>query len=815
METNAAEIYSRIKPVLIEHKYLLLYLIVGIWTFQMASHLPNPGLDPSWIVGINWAHVNDFQFGTDVVFTYGVLGFLGQPLILDYDLWKMGIIFSALVNFLLIFSSYLLLREFCARWYHYVFLIPILLVILPVTAPQWKMLISLSLFLYLILVQKSTPGTHLLYLSAIGFGLAVNSLIKFDMLWNSLYLILVFCGINYVTKHNIRQGATLLASFSVSFLAIWLTMQQHLENILPYLIGGLELTRGYSEAMAISGSLWQVVAGCISFLFIIMVGVYFFIQKRRELVVFFILTGFMLFSVFKSGFVRHDAHILTFLAVFALFLGFTLVLLTNKLKTSKLKRIVTFDIILCLAMIGSFMVSICIIVPWAPQINVISQAPSNELSLHIMSNETLFDNLVASQKEIIKNAYPLEAALIDRIDNQSVDIFPWDVALCWAYDLNWSPRPVFQSYTAYTPYLDTINSQHFVDDEESPKNILYFYSSIDGRYPLFEEPETFRTILNNYSYVDQSNGFIQLNRSSRPVGEAEDIGLKTVGMGEPIDIPDYNGEIFGYIDVRHTLWGTLMKTVYKPEPVYVQFRLKDGVVSQWYRFIPDNAVNGLFLSQYVGDADTLAWIFQGHLINDIHTITIRTDHPEYYEDTIQVRFVGLPIQSDQGDFMDPNSKSIRFYWLTPDMKSASGGGALEASYYRKHVNIRLGSESMPAIFEHPQGPTGTTIVYENIDIREGSRLEFSIGIDEGVWDKPESDGVTFEIHLHDPIANTTQEVFSYTLDPAHVTQDRVWHHFAIPLEGYPAGNVSVLFITRPNGNAAYDWAWWGDPKIVW
>ncbi|WP_187147929.1 hypothetical protein [Methanoculleus marisnigri] len=164
---------------------------------------------------------------------------------------------------------------------------------------------------------------------------------------------------------------------------------------------------------------------------------------------------------------------------------------------------------------------------------------------------------------------------------------------------------------------------------------------------------------------------------------------------------------------------------------------------------------------------------------------------------------------------DPEPHRVRVYWLEPDTKFASGGGILEASNYRKHTNLRIGSESMPAIFEHPQGPTGTTIVYENIDIREGSHLEFSIGIDEGVWDKPESDGVTFEIHLHDPIANTTQEVFSYTLDPAHAEGDRGWHYFAIPLEECSAGNVSVQFITRPNGNAAYDWAWWGDPKIVW
>lgn len=164
---------------------------------------------------------------------------------------------------------------------------------------------------------------------------------------------------------------------------------------------------------------------------------------------------------------------------------------------------------------------------------------------------------------------------------------------------------------------------------------------------------------------------------------------------------------------------------------------------------------------------------------------------------------------------DPEPHLIRFYWLDPDTKFASGGGTLEASYYKKHANLRIGSESMPAIFEHPQGPTGTTSVYENIDIRKGSSLEFSIGIDEGVWDKPESDGVTFEIHFHDPVANTTQEVFSHTLDPVHAAKDRGWQHFEISLEKYAGKEVSVQFITQPNGNGYYDWAWWGDPRILW
>lgn len=164
---------------------------------------------------------------------------------------------------------------------------------------------------------------------------------------------------------------------------------------------------------------------------------------------------------------------------------------------------------------------------------------------------------------------------------------------------------------------------------------------------------------------------------------------------------------------------------------------------------------------------------------------------------------------------DPEPHLLKFYWFDPDVKSGSGGGALEASYYKTDPNLRIGSESMPSIFEHPQGPTGTTIVYENIKIHKKSRLEFSIGLDENIWNKPESDGVTFEIYLHDSATNTTHVIFSRMLDPAHAMDDRGWHHFELSLEKYAGENVSVQFVTRPNGNTNYDWAWWGDPKIMW
>ncbi len=134
----------------------------------------------------------------------------------------------------------------------------------------------------------------------------------------------------------------------------------------------------------------------------------------------------------------------------------------------------------------------------------------------------------------------------------------------------------------------------------------------------------------------------------------------------------------------------------------------------------------------------------------------------------QLQQYHLGIFADQ----DPEPHFIRFYWFDPDMKSASGGGALEAVFYKKDPNLKIGPESLPAIFEHPQGPTGTTIVYQNIKIHNNSRLELSIGLDENIWSKPESDGVTFEVYLHDSATNNTQKIFSRMLDPAHSPDDK-------------------------------------------
>ena len=60
------------------------------------------------------------------------------------------------------------------------------------------------------------------------------------------------------------------------------------------------------------------------------------------------------------------------------------------------------------------------------------------------------------------NLLPLRVSeeLQSAIGKRSIEVLPWEVAQVYANGWNWSPRPIFQTYAAYTPRLDHINGEH-------------------------------------------------------------------------------------------------------------------------------------------------------------------------------------------------------------------------------------------------------------------------------------------------------------------------------------------------------------------
>jgi hypothetical protein len=95
-----------------------------------------------------------------------------------------------------------------------------------------------------------------------------------------------------------------------------------------------------------------------------------------------------------------------------------------------------------------------------------------------------------------------------------------------------------------------------------------------------------------------------------------------------------------------------------------------------------------------------------------------------------------------------------------------------------------------------------------------SKLMFSIALAPDVWHLGKGDGVQFNVYLND--GKKTVVLFSRYLDPKNIFGQRQWHDQEIDLQSWANQTVTITFATDcgPNDDCRYDWAGWGDPRIV-
>lgn len=612
----------------------LFFLIIAIWTVPWPYFLPTSGLDPSWVIGLYKATVDGMQFGHDIVFTLGPLGFMFHQFYIDPELWLLSFIFLILTHFLFIFSIALLMVKSSAKWKDYLIVIPILLISI-VFLGDYELILSVSIIFYLAAINKIDRNYEPYILSFFSVLLAMASLIKFNNAMMGISIILLFLLISFSNKEY-KKHLYVLFVYVLSLLFLWKLAGQSLINLPDYVFYSYHLSSGYSDTMAFQGPNWQVYAGLISLIFIIVIFYYSLIKKINNLFVFIFLNSGIFFLVFKHGFVRHDGHVLYFLVTYAI-LFMCIFLIYGKSGNSALRYIPLFLSLLLVT-------SIYFVYPGIMKENIFQKVPAYESTFSLISNTSYQTQVLENSKSRIKQDYSLDNETIKYIDNKTIDIFPWDIALAWAYNFNWSPRPVFQSYSAYTEQLDKLNAGHF-SKEKAPQVLLYSFKSIDLRYPLFDEPATFAAILNNYTFVNRSGEFLILsyNPEANTTINEQDLGTIKIEPGQPIKIPEYNdGYVFGQIQLEYSTFGRLMKFFYKPALAHIKFQFSDSLYSNSFRFIPGVSMNGVFLSQYVENVNDLASIFSGNLTSNINEIIIDVDNPDHYKKYIQVKFIGVP-----------------------------------------------------------------------------------------------------------------------------------------------------------------------------
>jgi hypothetical protein len=566
------------------------------------------------------------QWGTQIVWTYGPIGFLDTTIYVYPGQWMAALAVSIAAHLLLIALLFFYLRDTQAKAWQWLLVGGIL--VLP--NPVWSLYIyqaalaSLLLFFFALYPQISFRLRYLATVAAAAL-LASLSLVKGTAAVGAIALLGGFLILTLV-RRALLLGLVAPATFLVATTLFWLASGQAPATIMPYLRANAEIIFGFAGAMGsqdlpLPRALVVVTLLVLTLLFTLVLALR---QRRARMVDLVILAATLLPVYFKEGFVRHDAgHESAFFSVALLILALVGVRVLNEVEWQppiKGLSLVASGAVLLQTLITSTQTSLSANIPGSLAllgVNTVVRTLGLE-AIRLASYGTAF-SLITSKaergryesetKSALRRTYALPDSLVSKLKTGSVDILPWDIGIAYSYDLQWDPRPVLQSYSAYTPALDKLDAAHF-SGPSRPGHVLLAYKSIDNRYPLFDEPAVFRELAANYTLTQVDNVMLLLTREERPkLAAALPVSL-SAEFGQEVSIPTPNdGPLYATIRVATTTWGQVKALVYKPSRLFITFRYADGQVSQPFRFVPAVAEDGVPVSNFVSDAQDLASLF--------------------------------------------------------------------------------------------------------------------------------------------------------------------------------------------------------------
>jgi hypothetical protein len=178
---------------------------------------------------------------------------------------------------------------------------------------------------------------------------------------------------------------------------------------------------------------------------------------------------------------------------------------------------------------------------------------------------------------------------------------------------NWNPRPIIQSYSAYTAVLAKINEQHLRTDN-APDNILLSIQTLDERHPALDDGLSWSALLDNYTVNKIDRNFAYLNK--KPVLQKnslfQDFYDETHEIGETVVIPETDLPIYAEVDIKPTILGKLISLLYKPPQLIILLNLNNGT-SHYYRVVGNMMVSGFFISPLIKDTKDFVHVSTGEL----------------------------------------------------------------------------------------------------------------------------------------------------------------------------------------------------------
>ena len=557
-------------------------LVVAILTWDYVQIFPAAGLDASWALSLNLAAIDGLNHGSEFVFTYGPLGVLEQPMVLDGTIATAGAIYLLGLRAVLA-ASLLWIARRSFSWLPAALLAAIAAVLVP--RAVGSVVLTLVAVWCLVALQDEAPRWAGRAVIVGGGALAgLELLVKPNI--GFTILVIVLLTTLALEGDRLRNVLKLAAAILVTAAVGWLASGQGVGNVDDYLSSSVQVMSGYQEAMQAEKSpvAWDgwaaVVLGIATLAATAVAGAGLPLVRRLAMIA---IVALLLASLQKYAFVRHDiGH------VGALF-G-TLAAIWLALRWRGPARIPAVAWIVVIAAIYFPVTDESFGTSFEPELAI------DQLGDLVVPERR--DETAEEARATLQAGYGLEPEFISRIGDASVDARPWEIALIWAYELDYDPLPVIQDYIAYTPKLDQLNADVLVAGD-GPRFVLrhlgYGNSSligIDGRLTTFDSPAATRALLCGYEAVITSDTNQLIEQSDNRCGEERALGSVTAAYGEVVRVPKARSSeaVFARIDGAAAEGiEKLRALVFKPAIREIEFNLGSA------RLQAANAVNGLLL----------------------------------------------------------------------------------------------------------------------------------------------------------------------------------------------------------------------------
>jgi len=582
----------------------ILIVFTTVSVFTKFNTIPPGRAGTSCALSMNTAIAEHLQIGKDIIFTFG------PYTCLYYEFYHPSTFFMTIFGGLIIGLCYGFCLLYLSKQGGIISLIGFLCAFIAFRLVKdslfyaYFLLLVSSIYVYISNnknIDKSKENRKIiLVLIFLIAPMGLLPLIKGSFTLLCIVYTLLLSFYLYYNKYS-KLAITVLFGPLLWSILFWIISGQSIIALPAYFINLSIIISGYSEAVSLTGPLIEI----LLYLFGIVMILWAILRMNESAVnKIFLFTSFILFlfMVFKAGFVRHDSYHVHTASESLVFAG----LIVNFIDLKKRNIFILCSTILIWAYIDQSRFN--------TSIQHIYQGFSN---IYIRPFKGFVGNVTyeteyKNRLESIRNEISIPAL------PGTTDIYSYDQKYLLASNNKWNPRPIIHSYSAYTPTLAKLNEQH-LRKSSAPENILFCLQPIDDHFPSLEDGLSWPALFDNYTVtkIDNDLAYLSKNKLIKSTSTFINILERVNKVGETVLIPDSDAPLFAEINIKLNFLGSLLSIVFKPPPLMLNVKLKNGTNSQ-YRVSSNMMQSGFFLSPMVMNTRDFIFLATGnnHYLNN-------------------------------------------------------------------------------------------------------------------------------------------------------------------------------------------------------